>query len=316
MNSSPLCADFQNDDPAAFEHCLQWLPAETPNTELDLGILYTNFHNPLHPEAQYKYQGDEQITAQEYYEWTFQKINSNYKNEFERARSLYQVTGVKIPYLFTDYNSRTIDDEKIYEKAKEISRERNPVQLINNSLATWKLKPLFELPTQNALETIQSGGGNCLALDMPYLGLLLLGGFSAHLQSVPYDERRTPQNHVQIAFRDKEISEDLFFDPTTGLLGPQSKGLHAVDISFSEVISRWYVNQYREGKKIGSLKKQYLIETALKLAPLSYTVLEAGINFYSHSGDQPKAEQLYHRALEVYPASASLLENQYQLAQR
>lgn len=294
-------------------HCSNWLPPNTPLSELDQGILYTDLTDPSRPQAKYEGKSDGRISSQEYYEWTFRQINRNPIGERQKAETLARLTGIQIPYLFNDYNPLTNTDEQIEERAREITLSSNNIEtLIVLAGNEWHLTATELLPTASAIGTIIEGGGKCQGIDNPYLGLLLMAGFEVFPQWVSHDERGNPINHVRLAVDMKDGEANPYIvDPARPYFGRKPNGASAVPMSFSEFIARWYVNQYWENKSQNPHEKKEAIQTALKLAPLSYAVMDAGIDFYTTNNNKDLAEILFEKATEIFPSARSVLEEKY-----
>ncbi len=312
-SSSSICGHFKQQDRGAYLHCNSWLPSNTPLSELDQGVLYTDLTNPSEPQAKYDGKSDGIITPQEYYEWTLREINKNPLGQWKRAEELDRLTGIQIPYLFNDYNPLTDADQQIEERAREIILSSNNIDtLILRAGHEWQLSATEFLPTADAIGTILEGGGRCQGIDTPYLGLLLMAGFEVFPQGVSYDERGNPVNHVRLAVNMKDGSTDPYIvDPARPYFGRKPNGAISVPISFSEFIARWHVNQYWENESVDSSAKRKWIETALKLAPLSYPVMIAGIDFYTENNNNNLAQTLFEKATAIFPSAESVLQKKY-----
>ncbi len=203
-----------------------------------------------------------------------------------------------------------------------------PHERIYNYLFTTTADFDFHSDTRTAIETLDSGAGNCLSLAILTTALARLVDVDTGYQlvdSTPVFERRgsviSRGVHVRsilydptwqgeqgrIVRRRPGIRFDYFTDDTeqARLIG---------NLSYNAYVAMYYSNVAGEAMASGDLSGAfwYSLE-ALEQDPRNAIALNTLAVVHRRAGDVETAERLYQRGIDTFPENASLLRNYHGL---
>jgi hypothetical protein len=320
-----VCESFRDIDPGAYTHCQDWLPEHVQAEELDIGISYTTRDKPKEPKVT-RTVSDGVVSPTEYYQWAIDAINQDPLDVSGMAKALYQDTGIRLPYLFTDYARETTTDEQMIQEIQSLAQaheEQGTVALestqhmldgiVEHVENTWRIFPMSDALTLGAVETVLAQRGPCQGIAHVYYGAALVAGLKPKALSVEYLANGQGVHHtraaVPVTFA-SGIKTDYSLDGALGIFGSSPEGEITVELSALDFVALSYANMWREARRMGlpvMETDKHNIETALKLAPYHYSILEAGIGYYEFLGDIDKAQPLFDRAIEVFPGARRVL---------
>ncbi|MBU1918965.1 hypothetical protein KKF63_12640, partial [bacterium] len=110
-----VCESLRDIDPGAYTHCQEWLPEQVKAEDLDIGITYTSREKTKEPQIA-RTAPDGIVSPTEYYQWAVNAINQDPLDVSGMAKALYQNTGIRLPYLFTDYDPATNTDDRMIQE--------------------------------------------------------------------------------------------------------------------------------------------------------------------------------------------------------
>lgn len=336
--ASPICDDFKLQDLGAYDHCREWLPDTESREKLDVGTTHTDYADDHQPAVIVDGAGDGTVSVQEYLQWVIDGINKN-PADHKMAESLAAKTGIRIPYLFTDYNPETDDDalleariaglaaklknRTLREGFKEGTAEyldlaaKKMAEMLGRDLEVNPYPPeVIGDParnvTRNAIDTVLAGGGNCMGLSNLDFGVFLYAGLVPQVYSVEWDKNGQSIIHRRIGFPlDADKGGYYAFDRTMWIFGASPPGEVTVPISDLDFIAQTYVNLLLENPKLSLAERRELLMPALKLAPHNYQVLVEAARYYNDLGQLKRAGRFYKAALAVYPGTERKLREMF-----
>lgn len=325
---SPICDDFKLQDPGAYAHCVEWLPKNETRENLDIGTTYTDYAGDRHhPQVKVTGASDNHVSPQEYYQWVINTINSAPYENLRMALSLKEKTGIKIPYLFTDYNSTTKQDEAVLERVREFvrkkdeelresglskgSREYNIVFVLSiKRFVEFELhiKVAQKAPTLSAARAV-GHETNCHGISNPYYGIYLFAGLNPQFFTVEWNTSTNDLfEHTRVGIYPDPNKPDYVYvsDPSLGFFGSPPNYQIQVKTSPLNFIAHTYYNELEENPEMSAEEKRKRIELALRVAPDNYRVLLAALSFYETEEEWPRAVELFAQLLTVYPYPGDL----------
>ena len=312
-----VCESLRDIDPGAYTHCQEWLPEQVKAEDLDIGITYTSREKPKEPQIK-RTAPDGIVSPTEYYQWAINAINQDPLDVSGMAKALYQNTGIRLPYLFTDYDPATNTDDRMIQEIQDLAGGAEATvtlldAIVDHVVTKWNIFPVADALTLGAVETVQAQRGPCQGIAHVYYGAALVAGLNPQALSVEYLANGESVHHtraaVPITFGGGD-TVDYTLDGALGIFGPSPEGEITLALSTLDFVSLSYANKWREARRMGlpvMAEDKHNIETALKLAPYHYSILEAGIGYYEFLGEIDQALPLFDRAIEVFPGAIRVL---------
>lgn len=287
-------------DPGAVAHYKQWANTLQPTVEeIDIGLSYSEFSNPQFPTV--KNNNSEGITPEEYYAWVINKINTLPVDlGIQVAESLHKETGIKIPYLFTDYNAKTNSDVRkkvhaqnyIHQEKQDLiasghAKESDSFAIamilsINFYVNTHMNVSLFQDANTFGMIDSFNKTTNCQGSSIIFYGLLSMAGLEPRVQTVEWKNNNSI-SHTRLVV---PLNNSTYaVDAALGIFGNLPADEIALETSASDFVANQYYNHIIEDSEMKVDEKKTLVESALKLAPYNFRVLVVAIEFYESEGN-------------------------------
>ena len=257
-------------------------------------------------------------------------------HRLDRAEELRNTYGVEIPFLFTDFNPATTDDE---ETLREVDRfigatdarlnaagisfgSQDYIDQFVRATRTFVQDELRvhpeKSPTLNAIDTIRAGKGPCVGIDIVYYGIFLLAKLNPMIQ-FQFDESSRPGElllHTRLAFSNKEAPQAPLYivDAAKGVFGQDVTPEPYVELSPAEFIAVTYVNQLRD-KTLPLPTQLERINIALALSQknslVQFMALHDAIGYYDAHQDWTTSGRYLREAVSVNPAGEKVLMEKF-----
>lgn len=181
-----------------------------------------------------------------------------------------------------------------------------------------KVRPEKSL-TFNAVDTIRTGFGPCVGIDLVYYGILFLAGFDPEIQFlfIPGEQPGELFLHTRLAllYDDSPSASRYIVDAAMGVFGETGKNEPYIQLSPGEFIALTYVNQLFETPSLSTDDQLGKIELALTLSKnnleVHFGALCQAIRYYESKKDWANARRYYHEAVLLNPAGEKALMEKF-----
>ena len=255
------------------------------------------------------------------------------QHRLDRADELKNTYGIEIPFLFSDFDPKTTDDEEISGKVDRFIDSTNTkldmagvffgsrdyVEQFVRATRTFvqnelKVRP-EKSPTFNAVDTIRTGFGPCVGIDLVYYGIFLLAGLDPEIQFqfIPSEQPGELRLHTRLAlsYDDAPSTSRYIVDAAMGVFGERDKDEPYIQLSPGEFIALTYVNQLFEAPSLSTDDQLRKVELSLALSEsnpqVHFMALCQAIRYYESKRDWANARHYYNEAVLLNPAGEKAL---------
>lgn len=293
-----------------------------PADSFDQGVALVDYSNPRFPTFSWKGRGDGQSSPPEVFRKALEHISlDSFENPY--LIKLVDKLGFIPPWVFTDLNPQTTEDQRCFEEMKAIvDRARHQMgsrkydsnyvhdmvqTLVEEIKKNWPLVYNAQVPTAlNAVDMLNKKEKNCLEIVCLFYTLFSLAGLQPQIIELEFDEEGNSMNHLALALSadPSDSGKILLFDyGNNGYLGEPYSDKIWHPIGLNDLVSEFFINQYYAHPYASPHEKEALLLKAYRFSPDRFRCSYHLAQFYKEQNRQQEAEHFLQLAREAshYP---------------